>query len=414
MKKTLLLLTLMLLMLSLVLVGCGPTEEPEPPECKHENAEWIDDEAPTCTKEGSRYLWCNACYKTLDTEVVPATGHVYTDNECTCGSIQIVDAASLKEFAESITYNYNYDRKTVTLTADIDMAGETWVVPSYTFAGTFEGNGHTISNIKIQPESWDQYFGFLRSNSGEIKDLTLKDIEIRYTLTDAPSYVGGLVGDNTGDIINCHVNGTITVSTGGSSAAYDVGGLAGDSTGTVDRCSAAVEISASAYKTKGNSTFNILVGGLIGRAKGTVTNSFATGNVSAGAENGARAGGFIGSAEGTIENCYATGNAYASARGSSIIAGGAFLAGFGEGEVKNCFATGNATGNYAGGFVAMANDAAVFENCYRAEEAEVLGTVCDTGTAIAIDTVKTAAFGTTLTWDAEIWDFADGAFPSFK
>lgn len=421
MKKTLLILTLVLLMLSFALVGCGGpgNEEPEKEECKHTNAEWIVSEEPTCTEEGSRYLWCNECYKELDEEVVPATGHTYTDNECTCGAIQIVDAASLVAFAESLTYNNTYNRDTVTLTADIDLDGATWAIPSGTFEGTFIGNGHTISNFTIQPDSWTQYVGFFGKNSGDISDLTLANVTLRYSMTDAGSYYGILAGYNYGDITNCHVSGTISVSTGGSSAAYDVGGMFGDNDGTMDRCSAAVEITASAYKTKGNSTFNILCGGLVGRLDGDISNSFATGNVSAGATNGARAGGFIGAGEGKLENCYATGNAYASASlGNSIVAAGGFMSGYsnedGNGYVKNCFATGNATGSYAGGFAAMHSSNAVIENCYFAEEATVSGSLCETGTATALETIKTAAFGTTLTWSSEIWNFQDGAFPTLK
>ena len=433
--KKFLLLTLALLAMLFVVVGCGPTEpEESSTECPHTNTRWVETgnnaSAPTCTEDGSRYKQCEDCWKKLETEVLPATGHTYdADNKCTCGSIQIVDAASLKAFGESITYNKDYQWKTVTLTADIDMTGETWTVPSGAFAGTFEGNGHTISNLKIQPTSYIQYVGFFSQNEGKINNLTLTNVELRYTVSDAPIGVGCLAGGNTGKIENCHVDGMIAVSVGGYSASISIGGLVGDGDGysgtLVNRSSAKVNITGNAYKQKGNSTFGIFAGGLMGKSGGTVSNCYATGNVAIGAEHFARAAGLIAMASGNVENCYATGNSSASIKtyGSSSYPclSGALFGSYGnsgseEGTVKNCFATGNASASYAHALVPMITDEVV--NCYYAEGTAVGGSsisgATEAGTAIALDTIKTASFAETLTWDAEVWTFTDGEYPTLK
>ena len=77
------------------------------------------------------------------------------------------------------------------LAATIDLSGIRWgtaVIPW--FAGTFDGNDLTISNLKIEGESYLGLFGVLEG--GEVKNLGVADVRI----TGSGDCIGGLVGDN--------------------------------------------------------------------------------------------------------------------------------------------------------------------------------------------------------------------------
>ena len=94
------------------------------------------------------------------------------------------------------------------------------------FTGTFDGNGHIVSNFTYTSTGTDYIalFGYVAS-PGEIKNLGMVDVNV-----DAGTgyYVGGLVGLNDyGIVSNCYATGSVS----GSSI---VGGLVGyDYFGTV-------------------------------------------------------------------------------------------------------------------------------------------------------------------------------------
>jgi len=130
------------------------------------------------------------------------------------------------------------------------------------FSGTFNGNGHYISNLTI-------------------------DNTVNYGLGLFSSVVSGGTIENVGLL-----GGSITGS-------HDTGGLIGDlTTGTVNDTYS----SATVNSTGGS------VGGLVGLNAGTISNSYTTGNITGG--NGAT-GGIVGrngnTANGSISDVYATG-----------------------------------------------------------------------------------------------------------
>lgn len=99
------------------------------------------------------------------------------------------------------------------LTADIDLNGAEWepigtsVAP---FSGSFDGNGHTISNYVITNKN-DNYNGLFGVATGDIFNLTVNNFSIAYN-TDFMTYAGGLVGHMTGNISNVTVNGSINIT----------------------------------------------------------------------------------------------------------------------------------------------------------------------------------------------------------
>ncbi|GHV40354.1 hypothetical protein FACS1894187_21240 [Synergistales bacterium] len=209
-----------------------------------------------------------------------------------------------------------FDGKTVTLTADIDLAGKEWtpiVGRGYDFKGTFDGGNHLISNLTINSESDDmQYFGLFGTNSGTLKNIRLAGSSITINNNShIINRVGGLAGDNTGGTItNCTASGSITVSDDTNNC---VGGLVGINFDTITNCTASgsITISESNYDYNEN---RYSVGGLVGSNVGTITNCTASGSVTVDNSNGNRnnsyyVGGLVGSNhnKGTITNCTASG-----------------------------------------------------------------------------------------------------------
>lgn len=58
----------------------------------------------------------------------------------------------LKAFRDEVNAGNTFKGETIELANDIDLGGEEWTpigTQSHQFQGIFNGNGHTISNLKI-------------------------------------------------------------------------------------------------------------------------------------------------------------------------------------------------------------------------------------------------------------------------
>jgi hypothetical protein len=153
------------------------------------------------------------------------------------------------------------------------------------FKGVFDGNGHTVSNLRYRDdgEGYAGLFGLVGDPEGEtapvIKDLGLIAPDVN---SSSGKYVGSLVGRlSFGAVENCY-------SQGGQVFGNNfVGGLVGYNFYSV------VTRSSSSTSVSGPSS----VGGLVGRSQGygvTIEDSYAKGNVS----GGAWVGGLVGSIDG--------------------------------------------------------------------------------------------------------------------
>lgn len=276
---------------------------------------------------------------------------------------QIANGAELAYLASSVNSGETYTGKNFVLTANIDLNGLPWtpIGNSFSdallegsnyriFAGNFDGNGYTISNVSIGSETAPleaDVFGLFGATAGKISNLNLDTVSIHGIAKIASigaviGFAGGLVGYSGGYIENCHVTGlTMDMSAPSNvyAAAYCVGGLVGvlDETQPINECS----VSGSITEKAGKGSIGGLIGELGKAAKITYSRSDVTVNVKADSRGGANVGGFIGKgngktdAERIIRNCYATGN----------VTGGAYTGGFAGGlwglNIKNCYASGN-------------------------------------------------------------------------
>ena len=108
------------------------------------------------------------------------------------------------------------------------------------FKGVFDGQGHTISGIRIY--SSDDNQGIFGYNKGTVRNVILDDARIT-----GNTYVGGIVGHNDeGTIENCHSTATVLIGSPGGNPHY-YGGIAGENDGTIDGCTSSATISEASY-----------------------------------------------------------------------------------------------------------------------------------------------------------------------
>lgn len=153
---------------------------------------------------------------------------------------KIASAADLVAFQALQAEDDSYKSLNYKLTADIDMNGVSFspigTVYDDRFTGTFDGDGHTISNLNIAPDTANAgLFGYL---SGTVKNLSIASASISAT----GNYAGAIAGViNGGTVERCRVDAETTVSSTARGAGCIVGFMR---TGTINAC--AVHGSATA------------------------------------------------------------------------------------------------------------------------------------------------------------------------
>ena len=190
----------------------------------------------------------------------------------------------------------------------------------YSFQGTFDGGGHTISGIRIiKGGTTDEnrtvgLFGYV--SGGTVKNIVLADTRIT-----GKKNGGGIVGNNDGTVSGCTVKSDVTIF-----AIWDGsnnhGGIVGENLGTVSGCTSSASITV-----KGNISVNYY-GGIVGNNKGTISGCTAAGVV---INNVTDAGAIVGNNDGILSS-----NTYHS----SLVGTNAFNIGVG------CYATSATTYTY--------------------------------------------------------------------
>ncbi|MCL2556485.1 MAG: hypothetical protein FWE03_05695 [Firmicutes bacterium] len=188
------------------------------------------------------------------------------------------------------------------------------------FRGTFDGAGHTISNLflseSMAPVNNFGLFGY--TQDANIRNLNIQSVTISLSgealVSNAVAPLIGRAGINTHVSFVNVIGGNISASGNpGVEATRRAGGLIGESVGTNNSNPNRIFASSS---TVGVSAYTY-VGGLIGRAQSTAVNqTFATGNITA-SSTGAIVGGLIGelnaqNSTGGYIGLYAVVNSFAS------------------------------------------------------------------------------------------------------
>lgn len=145
----------------------------------------------------------------------------------TIEEISIGSAEELLDFASKCALDTWSVNKKVILTDDISFGGKEFSgIP--TFGGIFDGQGHSISGVQIT--SGLSYAGLFVhvQKTGVIRNLNFIGSVIPEGNT---TIIGGIAGDNSGNISNCSFNGVVKGND------Y-IGGVAGinELTGKIDHC----------------------------------------------------------------------------------------------------------------------------------------------------------------------------------
>ncbi len=193
-------------------------------------------------------------------------------------TITITSPAELALFAYNVNkMNEDGNQKPfkdyhVTLEADLDLSGHLWIpIGTYyttgTYTGTFNGAGHTISNLEVYVEgsvtgNVAGLFGKIGSG-GMVKDVRINSVSVQLRSAKSSCWVGSIAGINDGTIVGCANNAVVR----GNLASANVGGIAGQNNGTIQSCYNLGKVYSS------NGSMNHL-GGIAGDNAGTIQNCF--------------------------------------------------------------------------------------------------------------------------------------------
>ncbi len=283
-------------------------------------------------------------------------------------------------------------------TDNIDLTGINWTpIGTGSFSGTYDGLGHTISNLTID-NSTLQYVGLFSriENEGVLRNIQLANIEITALELEDEENAGALAGSSSGSITGCSSTGTISCALNPSYyIGASIGGLVGRNGGTLEDSYSAVEVDVEAA-----GFLDILIGGLAGFNDGEIVRSYSSGSVtvSATAVNPGRyvnVGGLVGINDDSLLNCYSISDVTVDSAVDATSAAAGALAGMNYEDITNCYSTGlvSATGGATAGGLIGSGSATVNYSYY-------------------LDTAGTSAGGTPLTeaqmkqWGSfEGWDF---------
>ena len=173
-----------------------------------------DYKAPNTPTTFGEFIGRNDGGNTIDGNEYVADG-VTKDTEDNC--YYLYNASALRWLANEVNkysnYEYPFKDQTLKLMNDVNLGGIEWTpIGDYRFSanrfcGTFDGQGHTISNFNItkktdKNDSNKSSYGFFGNLEGTVKNLTIAGATI-----NSYAYTGSLVGRfNNGLIENCHVD----------------------------------------------------------------------------------------------------------------------------------------------------------------------------------------------------------------
>ena len=244
----------------------------------------------------------------------------------------ISTAAQMAEFAALVNgtadlgetmAQYDFSGKTVALSGDVDLEQYNITVGTADapFRGTFDGAGHTLSNLRAVSDG--AYVGLFGVNEGAIRNVNVTG---SVTAAGENAVAGGIVGSNSGTVANCR--SAVTVS------AAVAGGIAGVNSSAVSDCLQTASVTGTA-----------VAGGIVGR------NNYAViGSLSAGTVTGPVSGGIAGENADLVTACIHSGAAQYG------------LAGANTGSVMN---------SYSISAPQLAAGAGTVTDCYGSDEADL-------------------------------------------
>ena len=147
----------------------------------------------------------------------------------------VASVEDFKKIDENLSGNY-------VLANDIDFGGNSYRPIAYksgtSFTGKFSGNGHTISNIRVNYS--DDLVGLFGTNKGLIMNLAVSG-EVT-----GEEYIGGICAKNEGTIYSCSFDGEVKQSES-TRREGKVGGICGTNYATISNCFNSADVSGKDY-----------------------------------------------------------------------------------------------------------------------------------------------------------------------
>ena len=215
--------------------------------------------------------------------------------------IEIYTADDLRAVEKNLSGNYklmnDIDLSQVTATGGkYDFNGNGWepigsggVYGNNAFTGVFDGNGYTISGMRLHVTSMPKgassktaHIGLFAYNSGLICNLTVDGMVSSVYEYGVP-YIGGIVAYNNGNIQNCTNKCSVNMNYNNLSSNF-AGGIAGYNKGTITECFNDDYISISGKKS--SSAYCVYSAG-IACGTGSIYNCYNTGRISSSHNYGA-------------------------------------------------------------------------------------------------------------------------------
>jgi len=177
------------------------------------------------------------------------------------GAVTIRTAEDFISFSRNCTSESYSKGKRFVLGADLNLQGVEFV-PVPVFAGTFDGQGHSIIGLSV--EGAGSNLGLFRfvQQGGMVRDL---EVHGKLIPKGGRTNIGGIAGVNRGTVENCSFTGEIM-------AEDTLGGIVGhnEETGVVTGC-----------ESRALLTGNLKTGGIAGYNEGTIENCTNKGDVNA-------------------------------------------------------------------------------------------------------------------------------------
>ena len=317
------------------------------------------------------------------------------------GVYQISNGAELAWFAQQVNKGGNAKISAV-LTNDIELAGFEWTPIGMNswgkkFAGSFDGQGHKISNLSIDyigtntQVPYKGLFGYVEGSSSKHAVIQNLTVQGNMVLTSSKNVIGAHSGGVIGrvdyaDITNVHSEVNVTVKRVGGN--WDnLGGLVGyaNNSTTIKDCSNSGDVTGSRY-----------AGGIAGNlsSNSSILNCTNSGNVTCAGSGAAGMAANVGNGC-AITGCVNSGTIKSTGANVGGIAGDVAKA-----EISNCYNSGkiDCSQSTSGAVAGRAAAGAVIRNSYYAADtaAKGVGSAADaenqTASSVTAEDLKSADF----------------------
>lgn len=198
----------------------------------------------------------------ISVEEANETMALYDDEDAQWEEVYIDSVEDLKAFSRNCWLDTWSVNKKVYLMQDLDLTDSDFVsIP--TFGGYFNGQGHTVSGLVVRDSlSYTGLFCYTQESA------VVANLKVRGNVRPSGKsmVVGGVVGDNSGIIINCAFEGNVEgndyvggitgfneqsgilidcISSGKITGAHYTGGIVGENTGNIAGCVNEADVNVS-------------------------------------------------------------------------------------------------------------------------------------------------------------------------